>query len=89
MDVMVFYCVYCYSAAIKYLYFIECWLSLVLGGSKESASGGTKPKDETDGKKQETTWVHELFQGQTTNETKCLNCETVRYHKSSLVWMHY
>ena len=64
---------------------LQCWLSLVLGGSKESASGGTKPKDETDGKKQETTWVHELFQGQTTNETKCLNCETVRYHKSSLV----
>ena len=24
------------------------------------------------------TWIHELFQGTLTNETKCLSCETVR-----------
>ncbi|XP_071086921.1 ubiquitin carboxyl-terminal hydrolase 46-like isoform X3 [Haliotis cracherodii] len=27
--------------------------------------------------KQEATWVHEIFQGTLTNETRCLNCETV------------
>ncbi|KAJ7410476.1 Ubiquitin carboxyl-terminal hydrolase 46 [Willisornis vidua] len=27
--------------------------------------------------KQELTWVHEIFQGTLTNETRCLNCETV------------
>lgn len=25
------------------------------------------------------TWVHEIFQGTLTNETRCLTCETVRY----------
>ena len=25
----------------------------------------------------ELTWVHEIFQGTLTNETRCLNCETV------------
>ena len=24
------------------------------------------------------TWVHDIFQGTLTNETKCLSCETVR-----------
>lgn len=27
--------------------------------------------------KPELTWVHEIFQGTLTNETRCLNCETV------------
>jgi len=27
--------------------------------------------------KQESTWVHDIFQGTLTNETRCLNCETV------------
>jgi len=56
-------------------YLLNTIAETVEGGSKEA--GGTKPKDETDSKKPETTWVHELFQGQLTNETKCLNCETV------------
>ncbi|XP_010075143.1 PREDICTED: ubiquitin carboxyl-terminal hydrolase 46, partial [Pterocles gutturalis] len=30
-----------------------------------------------DNNKQELTWVHEIFQGTLTNETRCLNCETV------------
>lgn len=37
--------------------------------------------------KPELTWVHEIFQGTLTNETRCLNCETVstgRGHPSSL-----
>lgn len=28
--------------------------------------------------KAESTWVHDIFQGTLTNETRCLNCETVR-----------
>lgn len=31
---------------------------------------------ETDNKT-ESTWVHDIFQGTLTNETRCLNCETV------------
>lgn len=27
--------------------------------------------------KAEPTWVHDIFQGTLTNETRCLNCETV------------
>lgn len=30
-----------------------------------------------DGVKQELTWIQEIFQGTLTNETRCLNCETV------------
>lgn len=31
----------------------------------------------TENNKPELTWVHEIFQGTLTNETRCLNCETV------------
>nr|CAD2137825.1 unnamed protein product [Meloidogyne enterolobii] len=31
----------------------------------------------TDGVRQDLTWIHEIFQGTLTNETRCLNCETV------------
>jgi ubiquitin carboxyl-terminal hydrolase 12/46 len=34
-------------------------------------------KEDSDFKDGFKTWVHELFQGQLTNETKCLNCESV------------
>lgn len=30
------------------------------------------------------TWVHEIFQGTLTNETRCLTCETVRRHPAVL-----
>lgn len=30
--------------------------------------------------KSDATWVHEIFQGVLTNETRCLNCETVLNH---------
>lgn len=29
--------------------------------------------------KAEPTWVHDIFQGTLTNETRCLNCETVLF----------
>ncbi|BFF91475.1 ubiquitin carboxyl-terminal hydrolase 12 [Drosophila madeirensis] len=45
------------------------------------ASGGltatTTPLVQTNGANSEPTWVHEIFQGILTSETRCLNCETV------------
>lgn len=32
--------------------------------------------------KAEPTWVHDIFQGTLTNETRCLNCETVLFSSS-------
>lgn len=32
--------------------------------------------------KPELTWVHEIFQGTLTNETRCLNCETVSIRRA-------
>lgn len=31
----------------------------------------------------EPTWVHEIFQGIMTSETRCLNCETVSYERNN------
>jgi ubiquitin carboxyl-terminal hydrolase 12/46 len=41
------------------------------GQSGSAVNGGDRPS--------ELTWIHELFQGILVNETKCLNCETVRF----------
>lgn len=36
------------------------------------------------------TWVHEIFQGTLTNETRCLTCETVSiFYKSVLIFSIY
>lgn len=42
--------------------------------------------------KPDPTWVHEIFQGTLTNETRCLNCETVSktfgfLHKDSYLFI--
>lgn len=37
----------------------------------------TKNGENTSQTKPEPTWVEDLFQGTFTNETRCLNCETV------------
>lgn len=37
--------------------------------------------------KQELTWVHEIFQGTLTNETRCLNCETVSIGVDFFFWL--
>ena len=41
--------------------------------ANEATSGGASRPNGGE----ETTWIHELFQGILVNETKCLNCETV------------
>ncbi|KAJ3309611.1 hypothetical protein HDU76_003556, partial [Blyttiomyces sp. JEL0837] len=43
---------------------------------QEDNSNPTKPP-ESKKKPAAATWVHELFEGQLTNETKCLTCETI------------
>lgn len=35
------------------------------------------------------TWVHEIFQGTLTNETRCLTCETVRCFLEGLKAAHF
>ena len=41
-------------------------------------NNGTAITTETETEnKTEPTWVHDIFQGTLTNETRCLNCETV------------
>uniref|UniRef100_A0A6Q2X807 ubiquitinyl hydrolase 1 n=1 Tax=Esox lucius TaxID=8010 RepID=A0A6Q2X807_ESOLU len=49
------------------------------GGGGGGGSGGTGGGggDGEEGEKTQQTWVHEIFQGTLTNETRCLNCEAV------------
>ncbi|XP_041842526.1 ubiquitin carboxyl-terminal hydrolase 12 [Melanotaenia boesemani] len=46
-----------------------------VGGGSEGGGGGEGEGGE--GKETQQTWVHEIFQGTLTNETRCLNCEAV------------
>ncbi|XP_017326971.2 ubiquitin carboxyl-terminal hydrolase 12 [Ictalurus punctatus] len=46
------------------------------GGGGGSGSGSNTGEAESAEKNQQT-WVHEIFQGTLTNETRCLNCEAV------------
>ena len=41
------------------------------GTCNSSAAGSTVPP------KHDETWIHEIFEGTLTNETRCLSCETV------------
>lgn len=40
-------------------------------------NGGGGNRGEEHRKETQQTWVHEIFQGTLTNETRCLNCEAV------------
>uniref|UniRef100_A0A914W418 Ubiquitin carboxyl-terminal hydrolase n=1 Tax=Plectus sambesii TaxID=2011161 RepID=A0A914W418_9BILA len=40
-------------------------------------SSEAQPSCSSSAKPSEPTWIHEIFQGTLTNETRCLNCETV------------
>lgn len=50
-------------------------LSVLDGNGSVTAT--TTPIGQTNGANTEPTWVHEIFQGILTSETRCLNCETV------------
>ncbi|XP_019726820.1 ubiquitin carboxyl-terminal hydrolase 12 [Hippocampus comes] len=47
------------------------------GGGEEGGGGGGGGGGGQSGKETQQTWVHEIFQGTLTNETRCLNCEAV------------
>lgn len=47
------------------------------GRLKNNGSAGATEAEADN--KAESTWVHDIFQGTLTNETRCLNCETVRW----------
>ncbi|XP_006630056.1 ubiquitin carboxyl-terminal hydrolase 46 [Lepisosteus oculatus] len=44
---------------------------------QDRQDGGPRSAGEADEGRAEPTWVHDIFQGTLTNETRCLNCETV------------
>lgn len=48
------------------------------GGGGGGGSGNSTGEAESEEKTQQT-WVHEIFQGTLTNETRCLNCEAVSW----------
>ncbi|XP_076362540.1 ubiquitin-specific protease 12/46 isoform X3 [Tachypleus tridentatus] len=47
------------------------------GTAKGKNNSSTQVNGEQQVSKSEPTWVHDIFQGTLTNETRCLNCETV------------
>ncbi|VUZ38884.1 unnamed protein product [Hymenolepis diminuta] len=46
--------------------------------SEEANKKSNSGEDEKGNNSNSRTWIHEIFQGTLTNETRCLNCETVR-----------
>lgn len=47
------------------------------GKAKVSSNGVTIGEPSSSASSSEPTWVHEIFQGVLTSETRCLNCETI------------
>ena len=47
-------------------------------GTAVANDNAANAADADNNKAAEPTWVHDIFQGTLTNETRCLNCETVR-----------
>lgn len=47
------------------------------GRLKISSNGVTEAESASNSTSSEPTWVHEIFQGVLTSETRCLNCETI------------
>lgn len=54
------------------------------GGGGVGGSSGTGGGPGEEGEKTQQTWVHEIFQGTLTNETRCLNCEAVSGGRSKM-----
>lgn len=53
------------------------------GGGGGGGSGSNTGEAESAEKNQQT-WVHEIFQGTLTNETRCLNCEAVSWREQAV-----
>ena len=50
---------------------------LTLFAAEKQQPGKPKGATQNGPIKPDLTWVHDIFQGTLTNETRCLNCETV------------
>ena len=50
---------------------------ILLHISEKPQNKSAKQTNQNGPNKPDNTWVHEIFQGTLTNETRCLNCETV------------
>ena len=61
-------------------------LTLLISAEKKgnSKAAVTQGQDNPN-TKPDPTWVHEIFQGTLTNETRCLNCETVSERRD--IWV--
>lgn len=46
-------------------------------GNKVKSTTNQNGNEQQQNSKPEPTWIHDIFQGTLTNETRCLNCETV------------
>ncbi|EEC12402.1 ubiquitin-specific protease, putative [Ixodes scapularis] len=58
-------------------YLLNTIADILQGAATATAAAGTQPQSNPQPHKPEPTWVHDIFQGTLTNETRCLNCETV------------
>lgn len=73
---------YMQQDAHEFLNYLLNTIADILQAEKQQQAN-SKPKNSTPGQKDQQnskpdpTWVHDIFQGQLTNETRCLNCETV------------
>jgi uncharacterized UBP type Zn finger protein len=67
-----FYVCVCVCVCVCVLYSSSCYWFLV-----ERNFNKNKDAVNDDKVQEEPTWVHEIFQGILTSETRCLNCETV------------
>ncbi|CAG8521231.1 19777_t:CDS:10 [Dentiscutata erythropus] len=54
-------------------------------GSDDADEKSSKSSESNSGTSPHTTWVHQLFEGTLTNETKCLTCETVTSRDESFL----
>ncbi|CAG8560977.1 31502_t:CDS:2, partial [Gigaspora margarita] len=54
-------------------------------GSDDADEKSSKSSESNSGTSPQTTWVHQLFEGTLTNETKCLTCETVTSRDESFL----
>lgn len=73
---------YMQQDAHEFLNYLLNTVADLLQAEKKAASGKSavsqgQDSANTNPAKPEPTWVHEIFQGTLTNETRCLNCETV------------
>ncbi|KAK7503716.1 hypothetical protein BaRGS_00004839 [Batillaria attramentaria] len=67
---------YMQQDAHEFLNYLLNTVADLLQAEKKSNSK-TAPGTDNSNSKPDPTWVHEIFQGTLTNETRCLNCETV------------